>query len=101
MDRLQSSTQRPVKYNAPEDNARVHKDHAIRPGNFPTHFRVAGKLAQYVGMDAVFPNSLYFGQRIHGFIAKQKKGSLRQLVTLGLVNEVDGVSGFGPTQRHE
>lgn len=53
------------------------------------------------GIDRILPRSLNFAERVHGFLAKQKEGTLGQLVTEKGIDEIYSFSRAGPANFHE
>src|SRR5258706_874354 len=65
---------------------RIHRNHSIRPGYLPAHFRVSNKLAQDKWVVGILPDRLNLIQRIHNLPAKEKERPLGKLMTLKSIN---------------
>ena len=93
-------SKRPPHYGK-QPNTRVKRNHAVRPGDLPTHPFIAEKLSQDQRVDRILPGVLYFDQRVHHFWAEEEKGALRQLMTEKRINEIHRLACARPTGVHK
>src|SRR5512146_2486078 len=97
---LREMTAERVPEQTKNPGAGEHRDHPVRPGHLPTHLRCANELSQDQRIRSVSPGRLDLRKRIADFGAKQKIGTLRQLVAKERVNKVYRSSQAAPTNGH-